>query len=262
MRLKSHLVPWFQWVLRDPFRHSDTWCPLEVGKHFSALCLVDDMPAFYQQAATLCPKTDAHPIGRLPERSPECQSFNLVPACVPPANSCISRLLRLHIACDLMAGAGQQLCAKEGGGGESLCVVFSSTGSVLAGGRAQGVRSTVQKQGGEWQLWELMLVEVKGEQAGHKCPYNVTEKWEFVEHWQKKHVSRVIAGRRTCAYDGHGSKTPRGLFSGGGRGFTESLQVKQTVIFSSMSFYLVSIPLLFALPQLPGWYCAMWVFWH
>lgn len=116
MRLKSHLVPWFQWVLRDPFRHSDTWCPLEVGKHFSALCLVDDMPAFYQQAATLCPKTDAHPIGRLPERSPECQSFNLVPACVPPANSCISRLLRLHIACDLMAGAGQQLCGKEGGG--------------------------------------------------------------------------------------------------------------------------------------------------
>lgn len=92
-----------------------------------------------QQAATLCPKTDAHPIGGLPERLPECQSFNLGPACVPPANSCISGLLRLHIACDLMAGCGQQLWGKEGGVREPLCVVFSSTESVLAGVRV-GVR--------------------------------------------------------------------------------------------------------------------------
>lgn len=94
-------------------------------------CLQPTRRMTQQQAATLCPKTDAHPIGRLPERSPECQSFNLVLACVSPANSCISRLLRLHIACDLMADAGQQLCGKEGGG----CVVSSSRGSILAGGR-------------------------------------------------------------------------------------------------------------------------------
>lgn len=45
MRLKSHLFPWFQRVLRDPLRHSSAWCPLEAWKHFAALCPVDDMPA-------------------------------------------------------------------------------------------------------------------------------------------------------------------------------------------------------------------------
>ncbi|KAF6732104.1 Kinesin-like protein KIF1A [Oryzias melastigma] len=37
------------------------------------------------------------------------------PACVPPANSCAPLLLRLHIACDLVAGFGQQHHGKKKG---------------------------------------------------------------------------------------------------------------------------------------------------
>ncbi|CAB1442491.1 unnamed protein product [Pleuronectes platessa] len=43
------------------------------------------------------------------------------PACVPPANSCARLLLRLHIACDLMAGFGRRHRGKretEGAGPE------------------------------------------------------------------------------------------------------------------------------------------------
>lgn len=120
MRLKSHLFPWFQWyceILSDILERGALLRCENIPRPCApwTTCLQPTRRLTQQQAATLCPKTDAHPIGRLPERSPECQSFNLVPECVSPANSCISRLLRLHIACDLMAGFGQQRCGKEGG---------------------------------------------------------------------------------------------------------------------------------------------------
>lgn len=108
---------------------------------------VDDMPAAYQTNDTATsPRHSVLKQTRIPsvgcQRGHQNASHSTWARRVcPPANSCISGLLRLHIACDLMAGCGQQLWGKEGVGGwvrGSLCVVFSSAESVLAGVRVGG----------------------------------------------------------------------------------------------------------------------------
>lgn len=82
-----------------------------------------------QRAVTPRPKTALSSIpavGCRPGRSPECQSFIRALACVPPANSCAPMLLRLHIACDLMAGSAQRHSGKREREREALCL---NTGS-------------------------------------------------------------------------------------------------------------------------------------
>lgn len=150
-----------------PFINTSPSCPLEVWKHFGAFCPGDNMPTADEwhsnkpwRPVLKQPSTPA--VGRHPGRSPECQSFIRAPACVPPANSCAPLLLRLHIACDLMAAFGWRHRGKREREG-ALCLYTGSAALKIY----QGL-SMVQKQWGECGLgwWVGGVVGVWGFSSG------------------------------------------------------------------------------------------------